>query len=300
MRGKFIYLIIALLLYSITSFSQISIGDSLPDSSAVLDIQSTDRGLLVPRMTTAQMNAIADPEMGLVIFNTTVNTVFYYDGTGWNMFGDNTGGSCGDVTHGGYTYQTIVIGPQCWMTENLNIGKRVDGANNQADNGKVEKYCYNDDPGNCDTYGGLYQWWEMMDYLATEGTQGICPAGWHIPTDEEWKILEGTVDSLYAVGDPEWDGNGFRGYDVGLSLKAASGWNSGGDGTDSFGFAALPGGLKSTGGGFEDIGDVGHWWTSTQDQAGFSRYRLLDHAYDESGRSTNGNGFGYSVRCIKN
>jgi uncharacterized protein (TIGR02145 family) len=63
------------------------------------------------------------------------------------------------------------------MAENLNIGTRIDGANNQANNGTIEKYCYSDNTSNCDTYGGLYQWDEAMQYVTTEGTQGICPSG---------------------------------------------------------------------------------------------------------------------------
>ncbi|MCK5838660.1 MAG: hypothetical protein KAG99_02370, partial [Bacteroidales bacterium] len=84
----------------------------------------------------------------------------------------------------GQTYSIVAIGTQCWMAENLNVGTRIDGVDEQTDNPTLEKYCYNDLESNCDIYGGLYQWNEMMQYVTTEGAQGICPSGWHIPTDE--------------------------------------------------------------------------------------------------------------------
>ena len=69
-----------------------------------------------------------------------------------------------------------------------------------TNNGIIEKYCYDNDPVNCATYGGLYQWDEMMQYTTQQGTQGICPAGWHLPTDAEWTIL---TDFLGVKALPE-------------------------------------------------------------------------------------------------
>jgi len=83
----------------------------------------------------------------------------------------------------------------------------------------MEKYCYNSDTNNCTIFGGLYQWDEMMQYNTQQGVQGICPQGWHIPTDEEWKILEGAVDSHYEIGAQIWSLYGLRGYDAGKNLK---------------------------------------------------------------------------------
>ncbi len=148
-------------------------------------------------------------------------------------------------------------------------------------------------------YGGLYQWNEMMQYTTTAGVQGICPGGWHLPTDEEWKILEGTVDSQYPVGAPEWDDNGWRGLDAGKNLKSTSGWNNNGNGTDLYGFSALPGGYRDTNGYFYDQGSYGHWWSSGE----FSTYaawgRELDFANDRSFRSGYDKDYGFSVRCMR-
>ena len=84
----------------------------------------------------------------------------------------------------------------------------IHGTMEQSNNGIIEKYCYNNEPDSCTKYGGLYQWNEMMQYTTQQGAQGICPPGWHLPTDEEWKVLEGAVDSQYGIGDPEWDNCG--------------------------------------------------------------------------------------------
>jgi len=121
------------------------------------------------------------------------------------------------------------------MAENLNIGSIIQNLDEMTDNGVIEKYCYNNEPSKCNQYGGLYQWNEVMQYTTTSGVQGICPEGWYIPTDDEWKILEGTVDSQYPVGDPIWNNTGHRGYDAGLNLKSTSGWSSGNNGTNLFG-----------------------------------------------------------------
>ncbi len=108
--------------------------------------------------------------------------------------------SCGDTlndTRDGQNYNTVQIGDQCWMAENLNVGTMIDGSDDQTQQTPevIEKYCYDNNTANCDTYGGLYQWNEMMHYTTQEGAQGICPAGWHVPTDGEWCTLTQVVDA---------------------------------------------------------------------------------------------------------
>ncbi len=203
------------------------------------------------------------------------------------------------VIYGGQTYNTVQIGTQCWLKENLNIGTRINGSQNQANNSIIEKYCYNDLDANCDTYGGLYQWDEAMQYVTTPGTQGICPVGWHIPLDDEWKVLEGTVDSLYGVGNSIWDNTGWRGYDAGKNLKTTTGWNEIFKGTDLFGFSGLPGGLcyngSFTNGGSEG---GGYWWTSSKyanlescDRSLYANASLVYRSYYTI--------HAFSVRCLK-
>jgi len=203
-------------------------------------------------------------------------------------------------TYGGQTYNTVQIGTQCWMAENLNIGTMINGVDTMFNNGLIEKYCYDDLEDNCDTNGGLYQWDEMMHYVTTQGAQGICPAGWHVPTDYEWKILEGTVDSQYGVGDPEWDKTGeWRGFDAGLNLKSNGGWNFGGNGTDLYNFMVLPCGRRDLDGSFTRLGDKTYFWTSADHSNDYAWIRYIAHDYSEVHRDAFHKQYGRSVRCIR-
>jgi len=169
------------------------------------------------------------------------------------------------VTYGGQVYHTVLIGDQCWLKENLNIGTRIPISSAQTDNDVIEKYCYEDDENYCDVYGALYQWNELMQYIETPGSQGLCPEDWHVPTDGDWKVLEGTVDSLYGVGDPEWNKTGYRGFNAGLYLKSKQWWHNAGNGIDKYGFTVLPAGYSNinTGNSY-DLGKEGYFWTSTK------------------------------------
>lgn len=203
------------------------------------------------------------------------------------------------VTYEGQVYNTIQIFSQCWLQENLNVGTMIPGSQEMEDNSIIEKYCYNDEPDNCTQYGGLYQWNELMQYNTLAGTQGICPPGWHIPTDQEWKIMEGTVDSQYGVGDPEWDGDGWRGYDAGDRLKSENGWSNNGNGTDLYGFSTLPGGSRYSDGSFVNLGDFGSCWSSSEGNGALAWVRSLYYGYDQVLRGSSDNPYARSVRCLK-
>ena len=203
------------------------------------------------------------------------------------------------VTYEGQVYNTIQIFSQCWLKENLNVGTMINGSQNQQNNGTIEKYCYNNNPANCDTYGGLYLWDEMMQYTTTQGVQGICPPGWHIPTDEELKILEGTVDSQYGIGDPIWDQSDWRGFDAGLNLKSTSGWYLGGNGTDLYGFSSLPSGGRLGSGGFNGTGIYEAFWSSTGDGSNYAWGRLLRNDLEGASRFDYNLVYGFSVRCVR-
>ena len=196
------------------------------------------------------------------------------------------------------TYETVQIGDQCWMAENLNIGEMINGTEEMTDNGVIEKYCYDNDPVNCETYGGLYQWDEMMEYTTTPVMQGICPSGWHVPTDDEWKILEGTVDSQYPVGDPIWNNTGSRGYDAGKNLKSTIGWNLN-TGTDTFGFTALPAGYRKLEGSFNFLGDYCGFWSSSEHDTSNAWGRALYYIGDGVGRDNDSKSYGFSSRCVQ-
>ena len=204
------------------------------------------------------------------------------------------------VDYGGQIYNTIQILGQCWLKENLNIGLMISGDSSMKDDGVIERYCYNNEPDSCLSIGALYSWNEMMQYTTQEGVQGICPPGWHIPTDNEWKILEGAIDSQFGIADPIWDSAEiFRGYDAGKNLKTSDYWYSGDPGTDLFGFSALPGGTRQYSGDFDYIRQAGFWWTSTILDFNHDWARTLN--YDEAGikRYDLYKNLGISVRCLK-
>jgi len=209
---------------------------------------------------------------------------------------------CGDPVvdeRDGQTYQTVQIGVQCWMAENLNIGTMVNGSGNQTDNGIIEKYCYNNNTSNCDNYGGLYQWDEVMQYYTTEGVQGICPptGGWYLPTDADWCTLEQEVDPIITCSS-----TGFRGVDGGGKLKenGTIHWNSPNNGaTNESGFTALPGGERSPGGSFLTLRGSGFWWSSSQGAISFAWSRTLNYNRGQVGRLNYDKPYGCAVRCIK-
>jgi uncharacterized protein (TIGR02145 family) len=207
------------------------------------------------------------------------------------------------VSYDGKVYSTLQILSQCWLKENLNVGTMISGTIEQSNNGTMEKYCYEDIESNCDTYGGLYQWNETMMYSTGQFAKGICPPGWHLPMDEEWKVLEGAVDGQYGFGDLEWDGEGYRGYNVGSSLKEAgtTHWNPPNYGsTNSSGFTGLPGGNRDySTGTFANMGAGGSFWSSSEDGTGNAWYRALNYASPHAYRKYVDKAAGYSVRCLR-
>ena len=207
--------------------------------------------------------------------------------------------TCGDpVTdpRDGQTYNTVIIGDQCWMAESLNIGTMISGSSNMANNGEIEKYCYDNSTANCDEYGVLYQWNEMMQYTTTPGVQGVCPTGWHLPTDTEWFTMEHELDPTITPNSTEW-----RGVDGGGKLKetGTTHWNSPNTGaTNSSGFTALAVGTRLSTGGFGDIGKRSNFWTSSE-YGSLKWMRKLYYTTAMIGRYGDSPSNGLSIRCLK-
>lgn len=268
-------------------YAQVAINadNSASNSSAMLDVKSTSRGMLAPRMTYTQIRAISSPPEGLVVYNTTIQSICWYEGSAWIAARDLDSLPCGTVVYGGKTYNGVIVGMQCWMKENLDIGLVIPGSENQTNNSVIEKYCYNNELSNCALYGGFYQWNEMMQYNATPGGRGICPLGWHVPSDGEWTILTDYLGGLAVAGGK-------------MKETGTSHWLSPNTGaTNSSGFSALPSGYRDITGGFIGLTHNAFFWSSTA--SGNVYTRLLGYDYEQVYRNFYQTSFGFSCRCLK-
>jgi uncharacterized protein (TIGR02145 family) len=191
------------------------------------------------------------------------------------------------ITYEGQTYNTVQIGSQCWMAENLNVGTMIPGLNEMSNDGIIEKYCYDNNNENCDEYGGLYQWQEMMQYENLMGVQGICPEGWHLPEDLEWGILNFNLGGASVSGGK-------------MKEAGFSHWNPPNTGaTNASGYAALPGGYRYINGGFYFQGDYGYYWTSKLNTGQYKWAWLLSYNNEINQWSYELETEGRSVRCVK-
>ncbi|MFO7615086.1 MAG: FISUMP domain-containing protein [Bacteroidales bacterium] len=198
-------------------------------------------------------------------------------------------------------YNTVQIGTQCWMAENLNIGIKVSAIKDQRDNGVIEKYCYDNKEENCRIYGGLYQWSEMMQYEKTPNSRGICPEGWHVPSDEEWCLL-----ASYADSGVDCAHFGATGSSTGIlksagSIESKTGlWYLPNEGAgETSGFSALPGGTRSIYAKFHFLGYHGYYWTSTENSDQSAWFWYFKYSNNSIYRENYLKNSGYSARCVK-
>jgi uncharacterized protein (TIGR02145 family) len=213
----------------------------------------------------------------------------------------------------GNIYLTVRIGEQTWMAENLRVTRYPDGtAIPLAEDSAVwfhftretHGYCW---PGNYMSqgyaFGALYSWPAAAaahDGIRSvkEGMQGVCPDGWHLPTDEEWKQLE----MFLGMSREEADADKWRGTDQGAKLKhkGTGYWKAPNAGaTDEVGFSALPGGFRHGSAQFHGITETARFWTSTQNGYGYVWYRGVDYDHTDVYRDFSGVYRGHSVRCVK-
>ena len=295
--------------------AQVSVNTdgSQADPSAIFDAKSTGKGILIPRMTTAQIGSIASPANGLQVFNTDNGKLYIYIAMDliWKEVSYGTGTIappflCGNPFNDirdGKIYNTVLIGTQCWMEQNLNVGTRINASVNQTNNGIIEKYCNFDDDAICTLFGGLYQWDEFMNYSSSSnsnpsGRQGICPAGWHVPGDAEWCQLEIFLDPTVTCTATSW-----RGTDAGGKMKetGTTNWSSPNTGaTNASGFTSLPGGYRLPGGILDGLSVSADYWSATEGSSSMSWNRFQGNHNAESGRSSSSKAYGFSGRCIKN
>lgn len=199
--------------------------------------------------------------------------------------------NCGDTlldTRDGKKYATILIGTTCWMKQNLNYGQMVNSVNtgtphtDVGNNAIVEKYCFGNISSNCNVYGGLYDWNEMMNYTTAEGGQGICPAGWHIPSMAEFSVL---------CNSSQVGGNALKTLGEGMGQ---------GVGTNTSGWSGKLGGDRGSPGVFTGTANVGIYWSSTQTSSLQAGHLYLLGMNDSIKYWATEKMTGFSCRCVKN
>lgn len=213
----------------------------------------------------------------------------------------------------GNTYNTVQIGNQCWLKENLKTATYNNGTSipnvtdvdewSNSTNGAF--VWYDNDVAWKDSCGALYNWY------AVKNANGLCPTGWHVPSDGEWTQL---VDYVVALGfpnqidDPNAAGNALKSCrqvnsplsgDCNTSLHPR--WNEDGThhGFDEFGFSGLPGGSREGNGNFGTIGYFGYWWSTTGSHRGFAWFRFMIYGSGGINRLGHDKKSGYSVRCLR-
>ena len=211
---------------------------------------------------------------------------------------------CSSPDMDGYAYSVVQIGDQCWFAENLRTTLYADGTEipsgltdsewESANFGATSVYgegsssCsdYSPDIDACDEALALEEYGRLYNWYAVDDARGLCPSGWHVPTDGEWTNLENHISS-----------QGFDGTE-GTALKSTYGWFDSGIGTDDFGFSALPGGYRDYNGYFPNAGYFGYWWSSSP-SGGFAWSWGLYNNDPDILRFSNDPRFGFSVRCLR-
>jgi len=198
------------------------------------------------------------------------------------------------IYYDGETYETVVIGTQTWFKRNLNYAAPDSKCGNGSSLSDANTTT-------CNTYGRLYNWATAMalDASCNSSTcaskinakhRGICPDGWHIPSNADWDKLVRYVDGSTGTSSP---------YDsptAGRYLKATNGWNSNGNGQDKYGFSALPG---YSDGSFYYVGYSGNWWSASERNANYAYYRSMVYDGEFVRYESYGKSLLYSVRCLQ-
>ena len=208
---------------------------------------------------------------------------------------------CGNpVSYQGYDYATVLIGDQCWFAENLRSENYENGdaiPSNLSDSewssttsGALAVHgedagCDNNSPDidACDPAQSLNEYGRLYNWYAVDDARGLCPSGWHVPTDGEWTVMTDFLGGESIAGG---------------QMKTSYGWYNGGNGTNSSGFSGLPGGDRVSNGFFYSSGYYGYWWSSSANGSN-GWYRYLYNYFENVTRTNGGPRRGYSVRCVR-
>ncbi len=285
-----VYVTLLVMFFTGSIFAQVGINSdgASPDNSAMLDVKSTTKGMLIPRMLASARTSISSPATGLLVYQTDAPAGFYfYNGTKWVGLAD-LGMISGCIDYDGNAYPTFMIGTQEWTAENLRVThyRNGDAIPNITDGPTwggltTGAYCwYNNDQSTNAKYGILYNWYVVND------SRNLCPTGWHVPSHAEW-----TTITTYLGGESV----------AGGKMKSVSAlWTSPNtDATNNSGFSGLPGGNRDDNGTFTVVGYEGHWWTTTELNTWYVWYRSLYYNSKWVDRHSYSKTFGFSVRCVR-
>ena len=292
---KFSYIIVFLFSTIAAIAQSVGFGTTNPNTSAKVDINSTTQGFLPPRMTYAQRNAILSPAQGLIVYCIDCGNngqPQYYSGAAWRSLDGGVATAPPSLT--------VTICSQIWLTKNLSTSKYKNGDSipHVTDSAAwlsltTGAWCWykNDSATYAATYGKLYNWYAAND------PRGLAPTGYHIPTDLEWNVLVKCID---AAADTSLS---IQSTTAGGALKEAGtlNWVTPNTGaTNSSGFTALPGGLRSsTNSAFLNLGSYAYFWTASESDLTSAKYHRLYSQDANAYRNTRPKTAGLSVRCIK-
>lgn len=278
--------IIVFLAFTTASTAQnVGIGTITPTASAELDVNSTNKGFLTPRMTAAQRTSIISPANGLLVYQTNYPSGFYFfKGGVWTMLSETTSYPNGTAT------PVLTICCQSWMTKNLDVAtyRNGDPIPKVTDNAAwvaltTGAYCYynNDSATYAATYGKLYNWYAVND------PRGLAPEGWHIPTDFEWTTLENCLGGATVAGGA-------------MKELGTTHWTTPNTGaTNISGYSGLPAGYRDISGPFFNVGNLGYLWSSTQGSTTNAWTRNLNYNLGSIGRVNLNKPYGFTVRCLR-
>ncbi|NCD35523.1 MAG: hypothetical protein EOL87_19265, partial [Spartobacteria bacterium] len=276
-------------------------------------VRVTPQWVALPPLTNSQIQAIVSPQEGMLVYGSDSDVLLVFDGIWWKRL-DGTNnhylpsipctGTFTDID--GNSFHGVEIGDQCWMDRNLTVTSYPNGevipniTDNTdwaalADDNSADAYCYyNNSAGD---YGALYSYaaaiaddWtrDNEDVINGEGAQGICPDGWHLPTDAEWTQLTDFLGGESVAGGK-------------LKEAGLTHWvNPNSGATNASGFTALPGGSRDYDSGVVSfVGELGYWWSATENLIDHAWYRILNYNYAFVYGFTNNKSYGFSVRCVR-
>lgn len=276
---------------SLTGSSDSSASETTPNICALFPEMCFSSSSVIHGGSPASSSTIANEDLGSKPIWQSLNSAKTY-----GAFTDSRDGQ---------VYKTIQIGSQVWMAENLNYDMgNVSGMSKYAWNG-----CYNDKLDSCAKYGRLYTWEVAMNNADCaydkkcnpSGTiRGVCPVGWHLPSNEEWRNLVEPMATSIEANTTDWFYRYY--YGVGVKLKSTNGWFYHADstiGNNASGFSALPAGYRNARGDFYRADSTVNFWSISENNDYYAYCLFLGYNSDGSRLDIDNKGFAYSVRCIK-